>query len=234
MVNSASQALAEFKSQRMGGLLSGTSSSVAAPSIVGTSLSDTASERMARSAPKSSKTAFMDGIRKSGQNYHQTALAAIQAKQARITGVSGASGGVGGPARGGVQYQLPSGKGGGGAPKGGPRGAHGLAVPAANAFGQLSNAYAKKFGSQLSVTSGGRTYEDQVKAWNRYQAGGPKAARPGTSLHESGIAIDLGGPIQSTGTAQHAWLRQNAAQFKWFWVGQRYGEPWHWEYHPEW
>lgn len=230
MVNSASQSLAEFKSQRLGGLLSGTSSTVSAPSIVGTSLSDSASDRMARSAPKSSKTAFMDGIRKSGQNYHQIALAGIQAKQALQRQQS-----IGGPARGGTQYSLP---GKGGSTKQGagvPGGRYdGIRADAANALGGLEAVYKRAFGQNFIINDGHRPYEEQVKAWNRYKAGGPVAATPGSSLHGTGIAVDFGGPIQNTGSAQHAWLRQNAAQFKWYWVGQRYGEPWHWEYHPEW
>lgn len=237
MVNSASQALAEFKSQRLGGLLSGTSSTVSAPSIVGTSLMDSASDRMARSAPKRSSSAFMDNIRKSGQNYHQTALAGIQAKQAVFS--APAPGSVGGPARGSSQYALPNkgasynGKNGQLGPKGGG-GDYGLTVPASNALRGLNAAYSKQFGSGLSINDGYRDLAGQQKAWQDYQNGGNKAAEPGTSVHGWGQAVDLGGPIQNSGSAQHAWLRSNAAQLKWYWVGQRFGEPWHWEYHPEW
>lgn len=231
MVNSASQALAEFKSQRLGGLLSGTSSTVSAPSIVGTSLSDTASDRMARSAPKSSKTAFLDDIRKSGQRYHQTAMGALQAKQAAITGVGGDRGMATG-------YRLPS----GGRPQtGGPRGQYGLTLPAASSLNQLRTAYSQAGMGDLPINSGGRTYSQQAQLYALYRAGkGNKAAPPGTSLHESGIAVDFGGPVYNTNmnaavaTKQHAWLRQNAAQFGWYWVGKNYGESWHWEYHPEW
>lgn len=231
MVNSASQALAEFKSQRMGGLLSGTSSTVGAPPIVGTSLSDSASERLARSAPKKSTTAFLSQVRKSGQRYHETALAGFQAqRQAAMQQRMGGAGGGGG----GAGYQLPN----GGRPQtGGPRGAYGLTVPAASAFQRLNSAYQKAWGSGLKVNSGGRTREDQAflyKQWVNRVPGYNRAAPPGQSLHETGIAIDLGGPIYTSNTKQHAWMRQNAANFGWYWVGQRYGEPHHWEYHPEW
>ena len=220
MVNSASQALAEFKSQRMGSLLSGAGSTIDPPSMVGPSLTDSANDRLTRSAPKSSSTAFMDNIRKSGQGYHQIAMTGIRNKQAGTS------------ALGGAQYRLPS----GGTPmKGGPRGSYGLAVPAAQSFNAMSNAYANRWGTGLTVNSGGRTYQEQQVAYNKYKSGqGPLAAPPGSSLHESGIAVDIGGPITNSGSAQHAWLRQNAAQFKWYWVGQNFGEPWHWEYHPEW
>jgi LAS superfamily LD-carboxypeptidase LdcB len=93
----------------------------------------------------------------------------------------------------------------------------------------------------LSLNSGGRTYAEQQKLYNAYLQGrGNRAAKPGSSLHESGIAADFGGPVYNTNmaaamaTKQHTWLRQNAAQFKWYWVGKNYGESWHWEYHPEW
>lgn len=230
MVNSASQALAEFKSQRMGGLLSGTSSTVGAAPIVGTSLADSASERLARSAPKKSTTAFLDQVRQRGKNYHATAMAGYQARQQAQQQATGHGGHSGAAASG---YQLPS----GGRPQtGGPRGAYGLTVPAAAAFGKLNAAYSKAWGSGLVVNSGGRTYQDQAKLYAMYKAGkGWKAAPPGTSLHESGIAVDLGGPIyNNAGSKQHAWMRQNAANYGWYWVGQRYGEAHHWEYHPEW
>jgi hypothetical protein len=228
MVNSASASIAEFKSQQLGRLMSGTGAMVSAPTVGSTSLSDTASQRLARSAPKKSSTAFMQSIRESGARQHQSQMQGYQAKREaqRFQGLQGAAQG------GSTSYRLPGG--GGRAQTGGPRGAYGLTVPAANAFGQLSGAYAKRFGGGLTVNSGGRTYQEQVVAYNKMLAGGPKAAPPGTSLHESGIAVDIGGPITNAGSAQHAWLRQNAAQFKWYWVGQKYGEPWHWEYHPEW
>jgi len=232
VVNSASQSLAEFKSQRLGGLLSGTSSTVTAPPIVGTSIADTASDRMARTAPKKSSTAFMDGIRKSGQRQHASFMQGLAAKQSAITGVSGAQGAPG-AAGGRYSANIPGMK----APKGasgqmGPNGyggRYGLTVPASQSFTALENAYAKQFGQGLGVNDGYRSYAKQVEAKQKY---GSKAADPGHSVHGWGQALDFGGPIQNQNSAQHAWLRQNAAQFGWYWVGQRYGEPWHWEYRP--
>lgn len=226
MVNSASQAIAEFKSQRLGGLLSGTSSTISAATNLGPSLSDTASERMARMAPKKSTTAALDQIRQRGQSYHSTALQGFQAQQqaARQRVMAGNG------------YQLPSGAAGGGPQASGPLGTRydGIRQDAANALSGLENLYRKQFGTNFVINDGYRSYQDQVNAWNTYQRGGPKAAQPGTSLHGGGTAVDLGGAILNAGSAQHAWLRQNAARLKWYWVGQRYGEPWHWEYHPEW
>lgn len=231
MVNSASASLAEFKSQRMGSLLNGISSKVDAPSILGTSLSDSASTRLARSAPKRSSTAFMDQIRQSGKKLHNTQMVGFQAQQQRRLEQQRQQQQQGGSAGGGG-YSLA----GAGKPQpGGARGQYGLTIPAAAAFNQLSNAYAKRWGGGLSVVSGGRTYQEQAHLYNLYRSGrGNLAAPPGTSLHESGLAVDLGGPIQNSGSAQHAWLRANAAQFGWYWVGSTFSqvEPWHWEYRP--
>ena len=236
MVNSASQALAEFKSQRMGGLLSGTSSTVDAPNI--SMPGSDASSRLARSAPKRSSTAFMDNIRESGKRLQATALAGLQAKQNAITGVGSATrpgvslkGALAGGGATGKGYKLPGAT--GKAQTGGPRGQYGLTVPAAAAFNQLAGAYKAAGQGNLTIVSGGRTTQEQAHLYALYKAGkGNLAAPPGQSLHESGIAADLGGAAHSM-TKQHAWLQANAAQFKWYWVGQRFGEPWHWEYHPE-
>lgn len=232
MVNSASQSIAEFKSKRMGGLLNGFSSTVSAPSIIGTTLSGSASERMARSAPKKSSTAFMDNIRKSGERQHATFMQGIQQKtQAAAAAKSMSPGAALGAAAG---SRIPSGP----VPKGANGtvaygGRYGLQVPASNSFTDLENKYRQQFGSGFVVNDGWRSYENQVKAMEKHKAGGPKAATPGTSNHGWGTAVDLGGPIGNANSAQHAWLRQNAAQFGWYWVGQRYGEPWHWEYRPQ-
>lgn len=232
MVNSASQALAEFKSQKMGGLLSGFSSTVDAPTIASTSLADTVSARMARSAPKRSSTAFMDQIRQSGQRLHNSSMSGIQAQRQAQQPRQGGSAQTG--------YRLPS----GGKPQtGGPRGAYGLTVGAVNAYQRLSQAYRNTGFGNLGINSGGRTYAEQARLYDGYRRGLPgynKAAPPGTSLHESGIAADFGGALYNRNmqaamaTRQHQWMRQNAAQFGWYWTGKNFGESWHWEYHPEW
>lgn len=242
MVNSASQALAEFKSQRMGGLLSGFSSTPSAPTIASTSLDDSASDRLARSAPKKSTTAFMNQVRQNGRRYHEEALAGFQAqqqaaKQKILSGQGAGSKGSGGsyPTSG---YRLPSGGGGDRPSKRGAYGyqsfggRYGLTVPASNALTQLENAYRQTFGQGFQTGSGWRSVAEEAKLWNNYISGkGPVASKPGTGVHGYGTAIDINGPINNTNSKQHAWLRQNAAKFGWYWVGQRYGEPWHWEYY---
>jgi len=76
-------------------------------------------------------------------------------------------------------------------------------------------------GRPLQITSAGRTRAEQQALWDAYVAGtGPLAAAPGTSLHESGLAID---------TDDATWLRARPA-FGFVNTGIRFGEPWHFEY----
>jgi hypothetical protein len=61
-----------------------------------------------------------------------------------------------------------------------------------NALYAMCGEYHKATGKTLLVTSGLRTREQQEKLWAAYQAGrGAPAARPGRSLHESGLAVDI-------------------------------------------
>ncbi|HEX6236592.1 MAG TPA: D-alanyl-D-alanine carboxypeptidase family protein [Acidimicrobiales bacterium] len=56
----------------------------------------------------------------------------------------------------------------------------------------------------------------------------PATARPGTSLHEQGLAIDFtcgGGGTVSWGDSCHDWLRANAANYGLYNLPS---EPWHW------
>lgn len=74
------------------------------------------------------------------------------------------------------------------------------------------------------ITDAGRTYAEQAAMYARYLRGEllATAARPGTSKHETGNALDLSGPAQ-------AWVREHGAAFGW----QRdrvAREPWHMEY----
>lgn len=47
-------------------------------------------------------------------------------------------------------------------------------------------------GIDARVISGTRTYEEQAELRRKYEAGGPKAARPGFSNHNFGLAFDIG------------------------------------------
>ncbi len=55
----------------------------------------------------------------------------------------------------------------------------------------------------------------------------PPSARPGSSMHERGLAVDFtqGGSTLSRGSSGFAWLRANASSFGFFNLPS---EPWHW------
>lgn len=73
------------------------------------------------------------------------------------------------------------------------------------------------------ATSSYRTYQQQVPLWRRYQAGGYIAARPGSSYHQQGLAID------------DPWIRTNHKAMHYLlshgWEnGANFGDPNHWTY----
>lgn len=109
---------------------------------------------------------------------------------------------------------------------------HRLRADAAHAFNQLSQSYAATFGTPLCITDSYRSLEGQVAV----RAAKPGlAAVPGTSNHGWGTAVDLCGGVQTFGTPQHRWMRDNAPLYGWFlpsWAQQTGSkpEPWHWEY----
>jgi hypothetical protein len=84
---------------------------------------------------------------------------------------------------------------------------------------------AKKLG--ILISPGGprssyRTYEDQVTFWNLFQAGkGNPAARPGTSNHGWGNAVDLGDP-----PSMRKVIDQFGGPYGWRW-GEVTSENWH-------
>lgn len=103
-------------------------------------------------------------------------------------------------------------------------GGHRLAAPAAAAFAELAAA-ARADGVSFSVNDSYRSYEQQVEMVRRkglYSEGG-LAARPGTSQHGLGMAVDL----ELNGKAQ-AWMRANGARFGF--VEDVPREPWHWTF----
>ena len=94
--------------------------------------------------------------------------------------------------------------------------------------------------------SGYRTVEEQAWLWQGALAkyGDPEVAclwvaRPGTSAHQSGRAVDchLGDPIES----EYAHVMRDTAAYRWLVAhAELFGfypyevEPWHWEYNPPW
>lgn len=103
-------------------------------------------------------------------------------------------------------------------------GSHKLHPEAANAFRQLMAA-ARAEGIDIGVTDSYRSYEAQVDVARRkglYSQGG-WAAKPGTSSHGFGLAVDL----KLDATAQ-SWMRRNAGRFGF--VENTPREPWHWKF----
>jgi zinc D-Ala-D-Ala carboxypeptidase len=103
---------------------------------------------------------------------------------------------------------------------------------AAVAFNAMSQRFAVDFGRPICVTDSYRSFTDQVvvKATRGWWA-----APPGMSNHGFGKALDLCGGIESFGTIEHLWMKQNAPLYGWFhpsWAAAdgRKPEPWHWEY----
>jgi LAS superfamily LD-carboxypeptidase LdcB len=82
------------------------------------------------------------------------------------------------------------------------------------------------------MTDGYRSYAAQVSVRNRKPG---LAAKPGTSEHGFGLAVDMCGGVESQGEG-YWWLRENAAAFgfenpRWAQAGGGGPfEPWHWEY----
>jgi len=109
---------------------------------------------------------------------------------------------------------------------------HLLRADAAAGFERLAKAFAAEFGTPLCVTDSYRTLASQIRV---YAEKPTLAARPGTSNHGWGTALDLCGGIQSFGTTEHAWMLTHAPLYGWFhpsWAepdGPK-PEPWHWEF----
>jgi len=107
-----------------------------------------------------------------------------------------------------------------------------LRADAALAFEALSRAWAAQYGVPLCVTDSYRSFGDQVQL---YATKPSLAARPGTSNHGWGVALDLCGGVQRFDSEQHLWMVRNGPQFGWFhpqWArqGGSKPEPWHWEF----
>ena len=106
-----------------------------------------------------------------------------------------------------------------------------LRCDATDALKELNKAYRAKFGDDLGITDAYRDYATQVylKATKGYLA-----AKPGTSNHGWGLALDLDG-LGAEGSTRHAWLRENGPRYGWdhpSWarIGGSKPEAWHWEY----
>ncbi|OCI32792.1 D-alanyl-D-alanine carboxypeptidase [Oerskovia enterophila] len=107
-----------------------------------------------------------------------------------------------------------------------------LRSDATTALVAMNAAYRAEFGKDISITDAYRTYASQVRL---KALKGHMAATPGKSNHGWGLALDLGGGINSWSTPQHAWMKAHAPSFGWVnpnWAQPGAGkeEPWHWEF----
>jgi hypothetical protein len=111
-----------------------------------------------------------------------------------------------------------------------PDGKNYLRADAAQAFAQLNEQFKAKFGREICLQQGYRSYAEQVaiKATRGYMA-----ASPGTSMHGMGVAFDLCTGDDSG--APKAWFDATAAAYGFDnpdWAKFSKFEPWHWEYKP--
>ncbi|WP_158542886.1 M15 family metallopeptidase [Phytoactinopolyspora halophila] len=113
---------------------------------------------------------------------------------------------------------------------------HELRPDAAAAFAALAEAYADATGESLLACVGNayRSYDQQV---DLYAEKPNLAARPGTSQHGWGLAVDFECGANSYSSAFYDWLATAGGEYGWHnpsWAqpeGSR-PEPWHWEFDP--
>ena len=101
-----------------------------------------------------------------------------------------------------------------------------LWAPAAQKLEQLMAAAAKD-GVQIGITDSYRSYESQVDVAERkglYSQGG-LAAKPGTSEHGWGMAVDL-----KLDAAGQSWMRAHGGEYGF--VENTPRESWHWAFRP--
>jgi LAS superfamily LD-carboxypeptidase LdcB len=103
---------------------------------------------------------------------------------------------------------------------------------AAEAFWKLDDAYRREFGKHMCVGSSYRSFAQQA---DLHAAKPVLAAKPGTSNHGWGLAVDLCEGPDKFGTPEYQWLTANAGDFdfenpSWARQGGSKPEPWHWEY----
>jgi zinc D-Ala-D-Ala carboxypeptidase len=103
---------------------------------------------------------------------------------------------------------------------------HKLWAPASSALESLMEA-ARRDGVKIGITDSYRPYAEQVDLARRkglYSQGG-LAAKPGTSDHGWGLAVDL-----DLNAKAQTWMRANAGSFGF--VENTPREPWHWAFTP--
>lgn len=118
---------------------------------------------------------------------------------------------------------------------------HKIAPGTLAAFKTMAAAFKKATGLDLLITDGYRTYAEQKSLYDRWKAGtfsAPSVAKPGTSLHETGRALDLRDSgstpgVTVAGNSRSNWLKANAPAYGFKASGYSFSEPWHYEYQGE-
>ena len=88
--------------------------------------------------------------------------------------------------------------------------------------------YGKGQGIDFTITSGLRTREEQQQLYNKY--GPSRAAKPGTSRHESGMAIDIGNCSESQKGVLGKYWKSIGGVWGGDWgSGGTIREPWHFD-----
>ncbi|MFI2486784.1 M15 family metallopeptidase [Promicromonospora kroppenstedtii] len=95
----------------------------------------------------------------------------------------------------------------------------------------LDEAYQAEFGTHLTINSAYRSYASQEEL---YDPSSPIAAPPGCSNHGLGLAVDIGGGVETFDTPQYNWLKTHAEAHGWIHPAfaepnGRVPEPWHWQ-----
>ena len=109
-----------------------------------------------------------------------------------------------------------------------------IAAPALKDLNRLNAAFKKKFGRDLDVDLAYRTRETQDAYW--VELGPYIAARPGTSNHGWGTAIDTPETYDYSFRGKyHKWLKANSEKYNWVHrkileEGSPYAEAWHFDY----
>ena len=112
---------------------------------------------------------------------------------------------------------------------------------AAADFNAMAQAFNLKFGVKFPLGEGYRLFSTQVKIWNDpkkvNKAGKKLGAKPGTSNHGWGVAIDWNTRDPEGGygydSKYYKWMLNNQAYFvnpSWAIKGGSKEEPWHWEW----
>lgn len=109
-----------------------------------------------------------------------------------------------------------------------------IAAPALADLTRLNTAFKKKFGTSLTIDLAYRTRATQDYYWT--DLGPLIAARPGTSNHGWGTAIDLPETHDYSFRGKYyKWLKLNSKKYNWVHrsyleEGSKYAEAWHFEY----